>query len=122
MFFRFFVAMLEYRGGNMALISCPECEHEVSTQAENCPKCGCPISSVEEIEKAGVATTTTQLTSKKLKLKWLYSFGMIVVGFLVAVIGSASFGDGGTVLGLLIGLAGALRCIYIKIMIWWHHE
>ena len=91
-------------------------------RAENCPKCGCPISSVEEIEKAGVATTTTQLTSKKLKLKWLYSFGMIVVGSLVAVIGGELFGDGGTVLGILIIVAGVLWSIYIKIMIWWHHE
>ena len=27
----------------MALINCPECEHEVSSKAQNCPHCGAPI-------------------------------------------------------------------------------
>ena len=29
----------------MALIKCPECNHEVSDRAASCPHCGCPISS-----------------------------------------------------------------------------
>lgn len=28
----------------MALIKCPECNHDVSTLATACPNCGCPIS------------------------------------------------------------------------------
>lgn len=27
----------------MALIKCPECEHMVSSQADNCPECGMPL-------------------------------------------------------------------------------
>ncbi len=27
----------------MALIKCPECDHEVSDKAKACPHCGCPI-------------------------------------------------------------------------------
>lgn len=31
----------------MALIKCPECGNDVSTEAEACPKCGCPIKKQE---------------------------------------------------------------------------
>lgn len=27
----------------MALVNCPECDNPVSTKAESCPQCGCPI-------------------------------------------------------------------------------
>jgi hypothetical protein len=27
----------------VALVSCPECEREVSSHAKSCPHCGCPI-------------------------------------------------------------------------------
>jgi hypothetical protein len=27
----------------LTLIACPECQHQVSTQAAACPSCGCPI-------------------------------------------------------------------------------
>lgn len=33
----------------MALISCPECQHQVSTKAAACPQCGYPIA-----EKSGI--------------------------------------------------------------------
>src|SRR5436190_21534483 len=29
----------------MALVACPECAREVSTRAESCPHCGCPLDS-----------------------------------------------------------------------------
>ena len=32
----------------MALIKCPECNHEVSDKAVSCPHCGCPISTSNE--------------------------------------------------------------------------
>lgn len=32
----------------MALINCPECNHQVSDKAISCPNCGYPISSVEQ--------------------------------------------------------------------------
>lgn len=31
----------------MALIPCPECEHNVSTKAPACPHCGCPLGALE---------------------------------------------------------------------------
>lgn len=32
----------------MALISCPECQAQISELAKSCPKCGCPISAVQK--------------------------------------------------------------------------
>ena len=32
----------------MALINCFECDREVSTQAEACPHCGCPVSGKQD--------------------------------------------------------------------------
>lgn len=42
----------------MALINCPECGHEVSDKAEECPKCGYPLikSKSSEIKLAAVHT------------------------------------------------------------------
>ena len=31
----------------MALISCPECNSEISDKAQSCPKCGAPVSTSE---------------------------------------------------------------------------
>lgn len=31
----------------MALVSCPECKNQVSTNAKHCQKCGCPFSDNE---------------------------------------------------------------------------
>lgn len=40
----------------MALIKCPECEHEVSDKATMCPNCGCPIKGRKEIIPIDIAT------------------------------------------------------------------
>jgi hypothetical protein len=31
----------------MALINCPECNQQVSSEAKNCPNCGCPLYKAE---------------------------------------------------------------------------
>ena len=35
----------------MALISCPECYHEVSDLAPMCPHCGYPVRKMEDLEE-----------------------------------------------------------------------
>ena len=32
----------------MALIKCPECNHDVSEYADSCPNCGCPIGVIKK--------------------------------------------------------------------------
>jgi len=39
----------------MALFTCPECGNAVSTRAESCPRCGCPLDAVAVPEEATVA-------------------------------------------------------------------
>lgn len=40
----------------MALMPCPECDSEISDQAENCPKCGAPqMNSQKKAETVGGA-------------------------------------------------------------------
>jgi len=50
----------------MALISCPECQTEVSDKAVSCPKCGCPIASLALASQAvpGQASPIVVTTSK----------------------------------------------------------
>ena len=33
----------------MALVNCPECEHQVSDKASSCPNCGHPIKKVSKL-------------------------------------------------------------------------
>ena len=40
----------------MALAHCPECGHEISTNAVACPNCGRPINSIPVIERKAVVT------------------------------------------------------------------
>lgn len=52
----------------MALISCPDCNTQVSDMAPACTKCGRPIgAAAKETVAAGAHLTTTQGTSKRLK-------------------------------------------------------
>lgn len=41
----------------MALINCPECGKQVSTQAKTCPNCGAPIDTAIRCPKCGSANT-----------------------------------------------------------------
>jgi uncharacterized membrane protein YvbJ len=47
----------------MALIPCPECQHQVSTQAAACPQCGYPIS-----EKSGISRFAQSDTGAKVAI------------------------------------------------------
>ncbi len=37
----------------MALISCPECEHRVSSYAVACPNCGFPLALIDQLKNDG---------------------------------------------------------------------
>jgi TM2 domain-containing membrane protein YozV/RNA polymerase subunit RPABC4/transcription elongation factor Spt4 len=37
--------------GEMSLIKCHECEHDVSTEATQCPNCGAPVKKLKEIKE-----------------------------------------------------------------------
>lgn len=54
----------------MSLIKCPECNKQVSTFAENCPECGCPIRDYEKYKN---------IAEKKEKLNFFQDKEFIVI-------------------------------------------
>ena len=104
----------------MALISCPECNKDVSSSAPSCPNCGVGIASLRETKAAGASLTTVQETSKKLKLHTLISVLEIVIG----VVWLIATPEGGEPSGLAIFfVAGGLLWYFVtRFRIWWHHK
>ena len=58
----------------MALISCSDCNNEVSDRAPSCPKCGRPIANSSTSKGTHVVT---ERTGRKWKLLWLYSWVLL---------------------------------------------
>ncbi len=52
------------KGKQMALIKCPECGKEISTNAEECPNCGLPIKELEENTKKHTTKALNQSIPK----------------------------------------------------------
>lgn len=106
----------------MALISCSECNHQVSDKAEACPKCGAPIASARETVAAGTHVRTVQETSKKFKLQTLISVSLIIVGvvWLITVFNNPQ-SEPSAIPGLLI-FVGFIWYIVNRFRIWWHHK
>ena len=50
----------------MALISCPECEHQISSYAVACPNCGFPLAMLERLksDRAGIAGAALSVASE----------------------------------------------------------
>ena len=59
----------------MALIKCPECNSDISDQAEKCPKCGYELKTLNEPEK------------KEKKFKGKVDYKYIILGLLIVVVG-----------------------------------
>lgn len=99
----------------MALIKCSECEKEVSSKAAACPGCGAPFES-EAIGSGVKRLTTTQRTSKSIKLQGLLSGIMIIVGVCLMVVDPAND------IAYPIFLIGFIWFIVNRIKKWWHHD
>lgn len=65
----------------MALISCPDCHNSVSSKAEHCLHCGCPIAKQEYSSKPQVVTI--EQTSKEHKRKQVIPGGLTLLGMLL---------------------------------------
>lgn len=106
----------------MALISCSECNQEVSDKAEACPKCGAPIASARETIAAGTQINTIQETSKKFKLQTLISVSLIIIGFIwLILVSNNPQSEPSSAPGLLIFI-GFVWYIINRFRIWWHHK
>jgi len=107
----------------MALVECRECGERVSDLAAACPHCGAPVAA--DGRAAGTALTTTQATSKQLKVHTLISVLAIIVGlvwFLVAINGEdATKTDGRSVVPAILLFFGLLGYVVTRVRVWWHH-
>ncbi len=75
----------------MSLIKCPECHHEVSTEADNCPHCGYPLNKEhkEVIENTPIEIKQWQSEIRDYSRRRVT---MIVFGSILTVIGLILFG------------------------------
>jgi len=99
----------------MALINCPECGREVSSNAPTCPGCGVIINNqVVIIEK----------TRKRLKWHLLLSHWLMWTGLLTAIllIGNNDSVPESVNYAYLAVLFGAGLFFITKIRIWWNHD
>lgn len=64
----------------MALISCPECEKEISDKASSCPSCGVPISDDVKAPNAASHTSVTRTGAKWEGIGFLLIVGGMVYG------------------------------------------
>jgi len=99
----------------MALMKCPECGNEVSSNASNCPKCGNPISST-----GNTSHSTVEFTSKKLKVHNLLASFTLILGFIILFSGGTE-GTSATI-AIIIIFIGIVWLIVTRIRTWWHHK
>lgn len=110
---------------NMALIKCPEpdCEGMVSSAADSCPHCGCPIGGIGRRREVVV---TTQGTLKRIKKMEIIAMVVPVFGIGGCMLCS-SYTDSGKFgvwdwIGILSVAIFLILAAYTAVMRWWHHE
>jgi len=69
----------------MALISCPECGHQVSSSAPACPSCGHPVSE-GKVSKTHVADRAVKALGTWLVAEWVVKAIFVVVIGIVAIV------------------------------------
>lgn len=109
----------------MALIECPECDHEVSDQAAACPKCARPLQATAVTPTTPAPAshpttpTTIEATSKKWKGLQLKTALICIVGIIIIIGAQGSIE--GSIFGAVITFIGLAGFIYARIGAWWKH-
>ena len=109
----------------MALISCSECGHQVSSAAPTCPSCGAPVAGASESRAAGASLSTVQETSKKLKVHILISsiiFWVSLIWVGVSVNAAKENPEAPIGIAMLFLTVGIIWYVVAKLRIWWHHK
>lgn len=91
----------------MALISCPECDKQISSKASSCPVCGHPI-----------AAQTIEVTAKKWKAIQLISGGWLTVSIFVIL---TSLPEEISAFWLYSAIICFLAFVGAKFGAWWDH-
>ena len=105
----------------MSLIQCSECGNEVSSKAENCPRCGCPIRSKPDLV-SGRRVQTVERTAKRYK-GLIVLFTLILCVAVVWIVASVSASPKGelAVAPIVIGILALGGFILTRVVAWWHH-
>lgn len=86
----------------MALIKCPECNSEVSSQAKECPRCGYPIANIQQTSSKSNTTQKSTIQQPKSQQPATQktngnSMGclpiVIIIFILIGLLGSCSDSD-----------------------------
>jgi DNA-directed RNA polymerase subunit RPC12/RpoP len=99
----------------MALVKCPECGKEISTQAMSCPSCGYIINKT---------TVTIEATSKKWKALQFFGPLAMMLGIILPVIIASTTGEigiSGWYFSLILLGGGFVAFLIGKIGAWWYH-
>lgn len=112
----------------MALIMCPECKKEISDQATACPNCGSPLKAAA-VPKMEVVTNPVnspviqlELTAKRWEKVILFTWAMLVVGFLMFGIFGSQNSEAGKWLGVNIMIVSVPVWITGKIGAWYSNR
>jgi hypothetical protein len=103
----------------MTLIHCPECNTEVSNNAELCPKCGNPI--------AQKNNNQTIQKRKPLKLHLIIAIGIFIIGGVIIYSSlNSNFTiysfPGYSVFGIILMLAVIIWLSIVTFLNWWKRK
>ncbi|MFP4620697.1 MAG: zinc-ribbon domain-containing protein [Bacteroidales bacterium] len=104
----------------MSLIRCPKCSSQISEEAENCPKCGYPISPMAKLKWAvqSPCHKKTIVDSQS-----VYAWIIIVLGFIIVVI--APYESTAAIVsrasGTALILIGLIWGFIVGLERWWSH-
>lgn len=84
----------------MSIISCPECQNEISDKTKTCPKCGFPVKKTEIINKFKVKVKHTTQNIRNIIANFTDStIFFVLVMILVMIVGTA----------IIVGIMAALN-------------
>ncbi len=107
----------------MALTTCPECNKQVSDNADTCPNCAYPLTGGGSTQAHGGKIQTVEQRSKRYKLQQLLSC-LLIIGSIMAVMFGFSGDDpspGISAFGTLGIVVGLIWFIIVRFLMWWHH-
>jgi uncharacterized membrane protein YvbJ len=104
----------------MSLIRCPKCSSQISEEAENCPKCGYPISPMAKLKWA---LQPTKQKKSIIETHSIYAWLIIILGFIVVIV--LPYESEGSIVGRAFGtaliLVGVVWEFIIGLERWWSH-
>jgi uncharacterized membrane protein YvbJ len=98
----------------MSLTNCKECGKEISSNAVSCPSCGNPISPIL------IEQTSKKWKKRELIFSILCAIGIIM--FFTSFGFSKEFSPVKFMLGLLLGIVGAIGTMSARFGAWWNNR